>query len=93
MTNTFKLSNMYDRSRSYRYQNQKAFRTHFKVIVSQSNNGLKDMDLSRKERSGNRNTIILLVNNYDATLPQDFLIISKDVSGNNKIMNEVKKVL
>jgi hypothetical protein len=92
MTKTFKRSNFYDRSKSYRAQNQKSFRTHFKVTVSQNNeDGLEDMNPPTKGRNGKQIYSLLSQEHYNVNKPQDIFHTPMDILGNKQIMNEVKK--
>lgn len=90
MTKSFKCSAYYERNKVYRQQNQKSFRTHYRVIVSKNNvDGLEDDIPPTKGRNGKQIYHVCTSEDYDPVNP--IFHSPKDVVGNKKIMQQTKE--
>lgn len=85
MTKTFKRFNLNDRSKAYRRNDRKAYRTHFKSTIHDDNK-FDDFVMPNRKHYGKINYKMNDSNN----LNNKQKIYPKDINGNNSFMTETK---
>lgn len=88
MTKTFKRCNYNDRSKTYRRNDRKAFRTHFKINMSKcEEDGLNDIPIPDRKHYGKINYHMIPINQKNKI---NGYVSPKDINGNHSIMTETK---
>ena len=87
MTKTFKHSGLNDRSKTYRRNDRKAFRTHFKINLLKCYDGFDDIPIPDRKHYGKINYHMINFNQKDK---MNGYISPKDINGNDSILNETK---
>ncbi len=86
MTKTFKRFNLNDRSKAYRRNDKKAYRTHFKSTI-RDHNGFDDFEMPNRKHYGKINYKMI---NFNDTIEMNGFVSPKDINGNSSIMSETK---